>query len=94
MADQTKFPPRFRVRCKSGDLAGAWLSAMDIYDRGMRVEPLNMVATLQDPTRFTFRPSFIPIESAAYKILNREVADGVVRVLALQGIDAEVTETS
>ncbi len=93
MGDLKEFPPLYRIRGKSGDLRGAWLSAMDVYDKGMRVQPFNMSAILQNPIRLTFRPSFLLVESAALKILTREVADGYVRVLAVQGIDAEVIET-
>ncbi len=68
-----------------------WLSNMHVLSGGQRVDSPTWATILQHPDTYTFHPEFLPEESAAYKIVSREIAERLVRVLAKCGVDAEVT---
>jgi hypothetical protein len=90
MTDKLEFAPVYRIRCAHGKPAGMWLSNMHVLSNGQRVNSPTWTAILQHAEAFTFHPEFLPEESAAYKMISRDVAEGLARVLSKSGIDAEV----
>jgi len=90
MAEKISVLSTFRIRCKSGDMIGAWLWKMSVSKGGMRMVPFNWEGILQDFSQYTFHPKFLQDESAAYRTVSRVVAEGFVRVLASVAIDAEI----
>lgn len=67
-----------------------WLSNMHVLRGGQRVDSPTWAAILEHPDTYTFHPEFLPEKSAAYEMISRDVAEGLVRELANCGIDAEV----
>jgi hypothetical protein len=93
MVGPAKFPLLYRVRGKSGTHEGMWLWAMSVSENGLPISSPNWPIILQRPSGYRFRADFRAEESAAMSIFTKEVAEGYVRVLASQGIDAEVIES-
>ena len=90
MMDKLESQPVYRIRRTSGESLEMWLSNMHVLSGGQRVDSPTWAAILQRPDTYTFHPEFLSEESAAYKIISRDTAEGIVRLLAISGIDAEV----
>jgi hypothetical protein len=92
MTEQKNFPPLFRIRSKSGPLAGNWLWMMTVSKNGVPFQVVNWNGVLQHPEQYTIYPQFIPSESAAFLAISRDVAESFVRILAVNNLDCEVVE--
>ncbi|MGA7316487.1 MAG: hypothetical protein WBX22_21235 [Silvibacterium sp.] len=90
MAEQQEFPSILRIRCKSGNRAGMWLWTMSVSKEGLPIQSPNWRGIFQNPKQFTFQPEFVSNESAAFRPITKNVAEGCLRVLAGIGIDAEI----
>lgn len=80
----------YRIRRIGGKSPEMWLSNMHVLRGGNRIDSPTWAAILQHPDAYTFHPEFLPDESAAYRMISRDIAEELVRVLAKFGIDAEV----
>jgi hypothetical protein len=69
-----------------------WLSNIHVLGGGQRIDSPTWAAILEHPDTYTFHPEFLSEESVAYKMISRDIAERIVRVLANCGIDAEVIE--
>lgn len=92
MADLKQFPPAVRIRCKSGEGAGQWLSSMGVSKGGHTVGVPNWLGILRNVTGHTFHPKYVPVESSAFKFISLDVAAGQLDILKGMGIDAEIVE--
>jgi hypothetical protein len=94
MTEQESFPPLYRIRGKSGPLAGNWLWMMTVTKNGVPFQVMNWEGVSQHPEQYSFYPQFIPSESAAFLAISRKVAESFVRILASNGFDCEVIEVA
>jgi hypothetical protein len=79
-----------RVRCVSGKQAGMWLWTITVSKGRSPIEFIDWGEVLQRWNEFNFHPHFVPEVVAALTAPSRELAEGYVRVLALNGFDCEV----
>jgi hypothetical protein len=82
--------PIFRIQCKTGDMAGAWLWTITAFKAGMPVQSPSWGGILQNLNQYTFHAQFVLDESSALKPVSRGRAEGFVRILTTMGIDAEI----
>ena len=92
MTDELEFESVYLIRRTGGESHEIWLSNIHVLNGGQRVDSPTWAAILEHPDTFTFLPEFLSEESAAYKMISRDIAERLVRVLANYGIDAEVIE--
>ena len=92
MTEQRDFPKLYRIRSKSGPLAGNWLWMMTVTKNGAPFQLMNWEGVATHPEQYTFYPQFIPSESAAFMAFSRATAESMVRILAANGFDSEVVE--
>lgn len=84
-----EFPQTYRIRAKSGELAGGWLWTLTVSRNGVPFQALNWDGVLAHPEQYKFAYNFLPTEAGSFLANSRNVAEAFVRILALHGVETE-----
>jgi hypothetical protein len=84
-------PFAYRIRGKSGPLAGKWLWAMSASKGGLPMQVMNWPNVVRNVREYQFHPQFLDQESAATRI-SLETAHAYLIALMTLGIHAEIVE--
>jgi len=91
MMEQLNTPLAYRIRGRSGPLAGKWLWTMTASKGGLPLRGPDWPSIVRQPNQYQFHPEFLDEESPATRV-PLQTAEAYLIALKSLGIDAEVVQ--
>jgi hypothetical protein len=79
-----------RLKVSQGELAGSFLSRLDVFRGGVPFQVTNWSGVLAHLESYEFRPAFVADEEGAWRSISAEPAERFQAILRYLGIESEI----
>ena len=80
----------YRLKVSQGELAGSFLSRLDVFRGGVPFQVTNWSGVLAHLESYEFRPTFVADEEGAWRSMSVEAAERFQAILRYLGIESEI----
>ena len=79
----------YRLKVSQGELAGSFLSRLDVFRGGVPFQVTNWSGVLAHLESYEFRPTFVADEEGAWRSISAEATERFQAILRYLGIESE-----